>query len=236
MVKHRSSLLLLLAAIAGGSAGLMKDHAWIVTGALLAGASVVLYFAREVIGPLWRNYRLHDPIELEFVITKKDWADLSYVEQDNDQHRTKDLVLPSYSNNLYIQLQYRVKISFRLLHLAVHFTGNQDESPYIDRWYLPFIKRGRPEKSPESDDNHYIDHHLVYHITDMIDRTKRDFIQCGFQINTREPGEYYLHFEISAEGVPSIHKLMVIVEDKPHTRVRCFEHSDCFISPASAPT
>jgi hypothetical protein len=99
----------------------MTDRAWIILAALCATASVILYVCREMVAPIWHHFKLRDPIDLHFVVTKREWAALSYVEQNDSEHRTKDLVYPSHTTDLYLQLQYFIKTSFKQTHLAVHF-------------------------------------------------------------------------------------------------------------------
>jgi hypothetical protein len=107
----------------------MSDRAWIIIAALFAGASVLLYLITEIAKPLLRYVKLRDPIDFHFVVTKRAWAELSHVIQDDDEHRTKDMVYPSHSPNIYMQLQFLVKISFRQTHLSVNFSGDQDKCP-----------------------------------------------------------------------------------------------------------
>jgi hypothetical protein len=233
---HRSSSLPLAnAAICAGLAAAiaMNEYTLTIITAVFAGLTVIFYIAKEFVYPAVRHYRLKTrPIDLYFIVTSADRYDLGYVEQDENQHRTLDLVVPTHCDDLYIAIIYQSNLAFNQTHFVFSFNaGSRDQHPLIKHWFLEFIRVGINKKLPGETPTHFIDHHDAYHITDVAFRPKGQWATYGFKVSTRGPGVYRAQIEISADGVEYATSLSLYVEEIPKTIVRCVDHPDCFIRP-----
>jgi hypothetical protein len=204
-------------------------HLLIVSTAFII-LTVAVYILKEFICPLVHHYRLRNPIDLFFVITSIDRHKVDYAIQDEKEHRTKDLILPSNSK-IYLHLVFKNKIAFTQNHFTLYFDGNSTKNPTIQEYYVPFIKEGVKTKSPYTDQSHYIDYHGAYHIDETKHRAKDDYSVYSFNATTRDAGTYQLILELSADGVSSRQSLVVYVQHRPQNKMRCRDHWGCFISP-----
>jgi hypothetical protein len=239
--RSNSSWLLVVAAVAGGSAGLMTDHRLIFLSAVFAFLALVCYAAKEFVYPLIHRSLLRNrPVDVFFNITSRDRFVLGYAAQDMLEHQTVELAVPAHTNDLYLQLLLNVRTSFFQTSFELDFSGTLTEKPLIKHWFLPFVEIGRGEKHPgpdhpQYDQNHYVDHHKNYHIVDSAVRPKGSKITYGFKIETRSPGRYQASIVLVADGVESTSSsLTLFVESPAVTSVRCVTHRDCFISPVLA--
>src|SRR5689334_3930351 len=114
--RKSSSLPLASAAICAGLAedfAMNDDHNLILITALFAGLTVIFYVVKEFVSPAVRNRKLKTrPVDLFFVITSADRYDLGYAIQDEEQHRTLDLVVPANRDDLYLQIIFEARLSF----------------------------------------------------------------------------------------------------------------------------
>jgi hypothetical protein len=213
----------------------MNDHIWVVIAAVAGTTSILLYITKEMIAPLIRWRRLKNPVEFFFNVTTKQFYDIGYLCQDNDEHITKDLVAPACMSELCVQLIAHIKVGFVQNYFVAGFQGDLDQKPEIDNYFLPFVRTGVQRKRPGIDTTHYVDHHGNYHIEDQRIRPRGSRATYGFEITTKKPGIYPMKIEISADGVESTHSLCLVVEERPNTQVRCFRHSECFVTPSRLP-
>jgi hypothetical protein len=203
-----------------------------IVSTVLITLTLVAYCIREFIWPWLRRRKLKHPIDAWFVITSKDRFDVKYAVQDQErEHNTKLLVLPSHTDDLLLHILWRNRFAFTQHHLVMSFDGNRKEKPLIDHFFHPFVKIGAATKRPGEYQGHYIDYHDNYHIDEVRHRAFHQMITYGFKIGTREPGQYKFTICIVADGVDGEVSLPVLVEDKPATVMRCKKHWFCKVRP-----
>lgn len=215
-------------------------HISIITSLIIA-ASLLAYIFKEFIYPSIRRWRLKYPVKAHFLITSLDRFELGYVQQDNEEHFTKFLVLPSHTHNLVIHFIWKAKLGFTQNELEFSFEGDRAQKPLFCYWFLPFIKIGDRTRKPGEYPGHYIDYHDNYHIASPRLVAKGQIATAGFRIATRGPGVYYLKIGIPADGVdgeadgtPGGPGLRVLVRNDPTNpaiRMRCYEHPHCEVHP-----
>jgi hypothetical protein len=192
----------------------------------------------EVVRPMLHRNKLRTrAVDWYFNILAHNKFELKYASQlQDDEHHTMDLALPAYTDDLYIELLMCPKTNFQITYLHMKIDRNTGRQPLVKYFFYPFIERGVREKRPDRDHpyydaNHAIDYHKCYHIMDVKDRRKGDIYPYGFMIETRAPGIYPLVIGITADGQPFSARLTLYVEERPHTRYRCFKHDECFVVP-----
>jgi hypothetical protein len=196
--------------------------------------SLGAYLVKEFLFPWIRRLRLRKPVKASFVITSEDRYKLSYAIQDNDEHFSDTLVLPSNSSNLTLQLYFDAKLDFTQSHFELSFEGDAAKKPLIHCWYNPFVKIGENKRIPGKHPGHFVDYHDNYHIDEIRHRARGQGISYGFKISTHDPGEYDLKIGIAADGVDGTAWLRVLVENPLRTRMKCNRHWGCFVRPLVA--
>jgi hypothetical protein len=200
--------------------------------------SVVAYWIREFAGPVWRRRRLTSPVKARFLITSRDRYDLRYAMQDDREHETELLVLPSHTHAVLMHVVWKVKLDFTQHELEFSFEGNETEKPLFDCWFHPFIRSGDRRRVPGVHPGHYLDYHGNYHIERVRQSAKGQTVTAAFLIHTRGPGIYYLKIGIVADGVDGVADgtagatgLRIIVQDHATRNMRCKTHPRCRIGP-----
>jgi hypothetical protein len=203
--------------------------------------SLGAYLAREFLSPLTRKLVLRSPVVAHFMITSSDRYDLKYAMQDDNEHFTKELVLPANTEDLLVHFNLIAKLDFTQTHLEIMFEGEKETKPLIHFYVLPYIKIGPPatprEKRPGEVPGHFIDYHDNYHIDEIRHKAQGQTTTYGFKISTRKKGIYKLTINISADGVEGAVSLPVRVEDPPSTIVRCTRREHwwgCYVKPQVA--
>jgi hypothetical protein len=226
----------------------MTDHE-LAIGALLVAAisaaasfvNLLVYIMKEAIVPWFHRRKLHHYSfeQPQWVITSKDRYDLKYAPQDNEEHATIDLILPSHTPDLLIHIILTARASFLRTDIEIAFDGDRRKKPVIQCWFHPFVVRGRQERHPDInhqyyDPNHYTDYHGNYHISTQLYVPKKQTLTYAFKIDTRDKGTYKLTMELTVDGIISRPWLTLRVEDPPFSEmVRCVaeEHheKECFV-------
>ena len=99
-----------------------------------------------------------------------------------------------------IQLRIVPLMHFEQHDVVFGFFGNRDHRPIPIRSLNEFIKTGaRRERSPENDDQHFLDESDNYHIREKAYRIKPNPYRCGYLVQTREPGCYPIRLEVVTE-------------------------------------
>ena len=222
----------------------MTDHDWIVLTAAIAALNAfaaifaaLFYVIKEFISPSLRRHRLEQrAVDASFCITSRDRYLLKYVQQDDMEHETLDLVMPAHTNDLFLHILLKVRTEFYQSAVEFGFIGERDKVPIIKNWFHPFVVRGTREKYPDEnhpskDPDHYTDYHGRYHIVSQGRRPRGGVITYGFKIETRGPGSYPFTIEIAANGTSSKTSLTLVIEEVPRMKARCQVHAECFITP-----
>jgi hypothetical protein len=209
----------------------VQDHSLLIVSTIFIIVTAIAYCIKEFVLPILRNRRLRTPVTAHFVITSMDRFNLGYAIQDDIEHFTKELVLPSHTDDVFLHFILIARDSFEQNNFELSFEENRDSKPLIKYWFLPFVKVGTKEKKPGEAPGHYIDYHDNYHIDETRHRAKKQTIVYGFRITTRDPGIYTMKTGITADGIDGSTTLIVRVEDKPRTPMRCETHSGCFVTP-----
>jgi hypothetical protein len=203
-----------------------------IISTILITLTLIAYCIREFVWPWLRRHMLKRPIKAWFVITSKDRFDIKYaVQSEEEEHNTKLLVLPAYTDDLLLHIIWRNKLAFTQYHLVLNFDGNRKSKPLIGYFFHPFVKVGEAVKKPGLSQGHYIDYHDNYHIDEERHRAFHQTITYGFKIGTRDPGRYKLTICVVADGVDGEVSLPVYVEDKPTTKMKCTKHWFCTVEP-----
>jgi len=205
-------------------------------GALLAGAMLVVYILWEIVGHFVRDFRLRHPCKARFLITSSDRREINYAIQDEKEHTVMEIVLPSNSE-VNLELLITPKISFKQTELIFGCRGSLAQMPLPISYFVPFIETGQSHWIPGEDKGHYIDHSKNYHVV----REKHHVIGmdqvAGFKLKTRSAGTYPAHLSFAAETREGTYNDLVIrVEDKPETRMKCVGHWGCVVKPKRVST
>jgi hypothetical protein len=200
---------------------------WLVFWTLVAAsATVFLYLIREFFLPLARSIRVRfRAVRCLWCITSSDKYVLKYAAQDSDEHELPELVLPSRTEDLFIHILIRPRVSFRktAVEYAIERENQSLMPPVINFWYHPFVARGVTEKRPDRDHRlydraHYVDYHGNYHINEETVWPRKQTITSGFKINTHDEGVFMLKISIvSADGITAISKLPLRIETAPYS-------------------
>lgn len=111
-----------------------------------------------------------------------------------------ELTAPPHSE-FSIQLRITPHLTFELYDVVFGFLGHPECRPVPLKGFNEFIKTGkRRERSPENDDNHYIDENDNYHIRETRSLVKPNPYRYGYLVRTREPGDYPIRLEIVTES------------------------------------
>jgi hypothetical protein len=225
--------------------GLFGDKGEKLLGIIVSIVIIVslgAYLVREFICPWIRRIRLRSPVKALFVITSIDRYELKYAIQDEEEHFTRELVLPAHTKDLLLHLILTAKLGFTQSHFELSFAANKDTKPLIQYYFHPFIKIGPPatprERKPGEVPGHYIDYHDNYHIDEIRHKAMGQTTTYAFKISTRDPGLYKLKIGIAAGGVDGSAFLRVRVESPLRTRMRCTivaHWLGCYIRPRISP-
>jgi len=147
--------------------------------------TLLAYCLREFICPLIRRVKLRHPVRAWFVITSYDRYEVNHAVQDQDEHFTKELVVPAATENLLLPLLLRAKLNFTQYAIEISFQGDRQKKPLIHFWKNPFIQIGQSTKTPNETPGHYVDHHHNYHIDEIRHRPSNQWISYGFNMSTR---------------------------------------------------
>jgi hypothetical protein len=200
--------------------------------------SLGTYVLKEFIGPGLRKLSLRWPVRAFFVITSLDRFELKYAMQDEEEHFTKELVLPAHTGDLLLHFSLVARLDFTQSHVELSFEADPQRKPLIHYYFHPFIKVGPPatprERKPGEVKGHYIDYHDNYHIDEIRHKAKGQETTYAFMISTREPSLYRLKISVAADGVDGVACLNVRVESPPHTRMKCTRRVHwwgCYVRP-----
>jgi len=212
-------------------------HDWIAI--IIAGFAVFFYVFKEIIVPRIHKILLKkSAVDVFWDLLSCEQYKINYLSQDLREHKTVEFVAPSHTREVFIYILVIARRPFLQTHFELSFDGDMEKKPLIKFWFNPFVKRGKNAKYPDSDhpdkdQNHYVDFHENYHITDTTVRPNKTVIPYGFKIETRNTGIYRASIVVIADGIErrSPLPLTTYVEEPPSTHVRCVEHRECFIDP-----
>jgi hypothetical protein len=116
-----------------------------------------------------------------------------------------ELTAPPHSE-FSIQLRIVPHETFEQYDIVFGFIGDPERRPVPLRGFNEFIKTGtRRERSPDNDDNHYIDESDNYHIRETRHLVMPNPYRYGYLVKTRAPGCYPIRLEVvteCGEGLP----------------------------------
>ncbi len=168
------------------------------------------------------------PCEVHFLIPDKQRATISYIKQDDREHKVNCLILPPNSE-LPILFWIKPRIVFEEIDVSFGFEGNLNEKPELIRYYNPFIYKGKKEINP-GDEGHYIDYHRYYHIKNTRIRTPAQINVQGFMIQTHGLGKYEVRVAFSGHDPNRASRLYIIVKDIAEKEtVKCVWHRKCYL-------
>jgi hypothetical protein len=202
--------------------------------AVLSAAVLISYLAVEFVRPSIRRRKLKRPCDVTFVIpADRDSQLCEYAVLDDDWHLTKTITVPAHKD-IHLELRLVPRLNFIESEFAFGCDGDAklDTKPFAVESFSSFVDRGKAKKgSPETNDNHYTDRHLYYHIKRNEQRSVGQHYIAGFLVRTREPGIYRAEVEVTNERRQGLHTLTIKVESPPKTLKKCILHSGCYIKP-----
>ncbi len=209
---------------------------WDMVAAISALAGLLILLGWQIIyqsilKPRLEVRKARKPCEIHFLIPEQHKRILSYASQDDKEHLVDELTLPSNSL-VTIELWIKPKMNFHESEFYFGCEGDDVTKPRPIEYDNRFVERGLASKaSPETDRNHYVDHHAYYHV-----RTERDLISSevyvrGFSLKTIAEGKYTARVFFHTSKVLGRADISIRVEDQPTTEMRCAIHKSCFIKP-----
>jgi len=120
-----------------------------------------------------------------------------------------------------LQLRLRPTLHYKQTDFIFGFHGLAKDRPQPLSVRNEFIKdRLTREQSPGKNPSHYIDHGDCYHIKEAVERTKPNYYNYGFIVETKTPGRYSVILEVvtdCGEAKPK-EELTLIVEERAGSR------------------
>lgn len=167
--------------------------------AIIAGCIVIwVHFGK----PYLRRRKLRYPTNVKLV--------------DVARNKCDALKAPAHSVCAF-QLQLGPRHNYREDLLRFGFEGEIGSKPFAIRTNNAFVLRGTKTESPDDTKEHALDVGEFYHIKRTVQRTRGNFYEVGFDVQTRGPGKFkvFLQF-MTEEGHAEIDTdLYLIVEDQP---------------------
>ena len=221
------------ACIVSGLIAAIATQPFAAAGAVLSFTMLCIFCYVQFARPLWTRHSLRRPCDMFFAITSSDRRSLGYISQDTREHLLQDIVVPSHSK-LILEILFKPKLHFQIEELIIGFDGMGDRQrwPKIEKFVNRFVIRGkRQEGSPETNDDHYIDHHFHYHIKESRNFTIGTDHTAGFAIETRDPDLYSIIAMFSGGEVEGFLRLPFRVENAPHSGMKCVSagHKNCIL-------
>ena len=174
---------------------------------------------------LYRQYKLKNPVEIHFLIPRKDHWRVNYAKQDEREHLVDELVLPSNSSCLVL-MWYKPKINYHENERYFECSGNLKTKPRAIKVFNPFVIEGKQRKgSPKTDENHYRDWWEAYHVCLERDRIKDEVYAGGFIVKTYDEGEYDTKIFVHTPSRLGKAVLRIKVKNKPFSEtVPCIRY------------
>jgi hypothetical protein len=228
------------AGIMSGLIAAIANQPFAAAGAVFSFTMLGIFCYVQFARPALTRRKLRKPCGMYFNVTSSDRRILEYVSQDAREHLLQELVVPGRSK-LVLEILFKPKLHFQIDELIIGFdgTGDRQKWPKIEKFLNRFIVRGkRQESTPETNENHYIDHHLHYHIKEPHSFTVGTDHTVGFAIETRDAGSYSVIAMFSGGEVEGFLRLPFRVENAPHSKMKCVTagHKNCEIVAQSLPS
>jgi len=185
--------------------------------------SVWVHFGR----PYLRTRKLKHPCNAFFHIRELSKGELSWVVQDDDAHNVKEIVVPANAL-VEIEVSYYAKVPFHVEETVFECEGKYEEKPIVEEVIRPFVAKGEVP-----DTFSYWNRHGGFHFgTRFGGRAVGSCYTKGFKLRTKKPGIYksWLGF-ITDEMDGDAKDLVIRVEEKPLTRMKCAIHKGCAVRP-----
>ncbi len=80
------------------------------------------------------------------VITSVDRYNVKYAIQDEEEHRTKELIVPPHAE-IYLMV-FKNRLGFTQTHFTFYFDGDRTKNPIIREWFSPLSKKEKTENPP----------------------------------------------------------------------------------------
>jgi hypothetical protein len=180
-----------------------------VVGVCLSASILGVQTWVNFIRPAIRRRRMAKPYSVEFKLG-----------QSGDAPSAPELTVPANSE-VQIDLRLLSHLPYAEHEIAVGFEGPASERPLVLCVSQAFVKAGLlKNRSPKTDEGHYIDYNDRYHIKTRADRLAGRHTALGFLVQTRVPGRYPINVEAATDAgeAYSRNKPMLIVESKPKKR------------------
>jgi hypothetical protein len=200
---------------------------WQKVAAIAAVVVLLISVWSNFFSPRIRRWRLKRPCKAYFHVREHAKGDLGYLVQDDEAHQLKEIVLPSDSI-VELEVSYTPKVPFYVEETVFECAGGEDEKPVVDAPVTPFIARGEIP----TETNFWNRHGGYHYATRHGGRAVGSWYTKGFKMRTKKPGVYKTSIGFIANEVNGVADDLVIrVEDKPVTRMRCTLHRGCHLRP-----
>lgn len=178
---------------------------------------------------LWKQWKLRNPVKIFFLVPRYSMHDLKYIVQDEREHLTREIILPSNRESL-ILIWYRPKLNYHEIEQYIEFKakdgGNISKKPMAISYYNPFVLEGKTKKGdPLNNENHYIDWWRSYHILTDKDRLRDEVYTSGYIVQTYDKGDYDVNVEICTPTRKGKSKhLKIKVRDEFDKQIPCVKY------------
>jgi len=199
-------------------------------GAIFAGAMLLLYIFWEPVRHFYRNRKLKKPCKVYFIIRSADSWTSDYAIQDDYDHHLNEIVVPANSQ-VNIEIMYEPLVHFYEQEISFGCPGNNDLKPFVEKQFTKYVEQPAKSSWVHGEDGHYRDIHKFWHAPRKKSRNVGSHFVVGFELKVRAAGRYKAILSFLTDEIEGNAELFITVEDKPTTKMRCFEHSGCFVSP-----
>jgi hypothetical protein len=212
------------------------DQPWQMYATLITGAALLVALA--MLGqtiwinfwrPWWAERVRREPITAHFVLrpqTPQHW----YVVHDDRKHHVRTLVLPSNAE-VEIEVGFSPKVPIKVNEIIFGCRGDDESKPHAQKMIARFGGSNKWE-IPGQDPDHYIDIHKFYHRKRDAQYNKGTHYVLSFHVVTKAPGLYKVSISLLTDQVQgSYGGLSLLVEERPKTRMKCVEHTRCYVRP-----
>jgi hypothetical protein len=211
--------------ITASLSGAISTWPWSMVSAFaaIAGLGILVYV--NFLRPLLRRQKLKEPVEAHFLIPAKKHHGCDFARQDEEEHVTKSITLPS-NRDVIVDLRFKPRIFFSSSEIGLGCEGNREDIPYAFEYFNRFIEDGDGQRvTPGPGNRHYVDKHHYYHLRESTRYWSRGTsVSFAFNFRTHAPGRYPLMVSFIGDEIEgNNYELMIIVEDNPQSIIRCVD-------------
>lgn len=211
-----------LAAIFCAIAASIAAQPWQTISVFLSIIVLIVIVHGNIVRPIRRRRMLKKPAEAWFVIPAKKHHGCDFSVQDEQEHLTKPIVLPQFSE-AFVDLAFFPKIFLTNSELIIGCDG--DNAPRPIEYHNRFVEQVEKQRIvPGPEHLHYTDKHGFYHFKEAPPRawSRGTHRAVAFKFRTKQPGKYAVTIFFSGDEVEGENsELTIVVEAAPNTTMNC---------------